>query len=84
MSRFPVTVQRIRQARGYSGRDHELEDTPLFAMIGRTYGTLQAITAEANRIRETRGWSRVSGLTRPPLRVEVLYADGTEEDVRLG
>lgn len=84
MSRCPVTVQSIRQARGYSGRDHELEDAPLLAMIGRSYGSLRAIAAEANRIRESKGWCRVPGLAQPPLRVEVLYADGTEEEVRLG
>lgn len=44
-----ITITNARFARGYSGWDHLLDDSPLASIIGRTYRSLSAATKAAAR-----------------------------------
>lgn len=44
-----ITITDARFARGHSGWDHLLDDSPLSALVGRTYRSLRAATQAATR-----------------------------------
>lgn len=45
-----ITIGSIRQANGYSGCDHLLDDSHLVSMIGRTYPSAAAAAKAAGRL----------------------------------
>lgn len=45
-----ITIGSARLARGYSGCDHLLDDSPLAAMVGRTYKTEAAAARAAGKL----------------------------------
>lgn len=48
-----LTVINARNQRGWSATDHLIDDTPLFALIGKTFKNLKELSNEAHRLSET-------------------------------
>jgi len=44
-----ITITHASIARGYSGYDHLLDDSPLAALVGRTYRDLRTAARAAGR-----------------------------------
>lgn len=45
-----IKIADARQARGYSGFDHLLDDRPLAGLVGRSFRTLAAAAKEARKL----------------------------------
>jgi hypothetical protein len=75
-----ITLKHISQAHGYSSDDHLLDDGPLQDLIGCSFRSIADLRRRANAIQARTQDRRCA---RPPIRCEVIHADGSTSQIEV-